>query len=223
MIDFGRARRVVVLTGAGLSVASGLAPYRGPGGWWTEHPEAEKEVLDPQILTNVPRIWELFGPLRDQVRQCRPNAGHIALAQLERRFDVTILTQNIDGLHTAAGSTDVVELHGNILKSRCSSCEYTCDSGPGPCPACGEPLRPDIVLFGEALDHRASRKAFQSAWDCDLFLAVGTSGTVTPASRLVREARSNGARAILINLTEAEGEYDQVVLGRAEEILPRLL
>lgn len=223
MIDLGSARRIVVLTGAGISVASGLATYRGPGGWWTENPDKEAEVLDPTILSNPARIWELFGPLREQVRGCQPNPAHYALARLEQRCEVTVITQNVDGLHTAAGSTEVVELHGNVMKTCCTKCEFKSDGGPGPCPLCGEPLRPDIVLFGEPLPHKASRRAFQSAWDCDLFLAVGTSGTVSPASRLVREARSYGARAILVNLTEAEGEYDQVILGRAEEILPRLV
>lgn len=222
MIDLRGVKSLVVLTGAGLSVASGLAPYRGPGGWWTEHPEAEAEASSPELRENPARIWEVFGPLRERVRQARPNPAHLALAALEQRFQVTVITQNIDGLHTAAGSSDVVELHGNILRTACSACTFKCDSGPGDCPACGAPLRPDIVLFGEALDHRASRKAFQASWDCDFFLAVGTSGTVLPASRLVREARSYGARTALINLTEAEGEYDQVVLGRAEEILPQL-
>ena len=223
MIDLGKARKLVVLTGAGISVASGLLPYRGPDGLWTTNPALEAEVSSPELLENPPRIWELFGPLREQVRAARPNAGHTALARLEERYEVTLVTQNIDGLHTAAGSTDVVELHGNIMRTRCTQCEHRCDSGPGDCPECGAPLRPDIVLFGEPLPHRASRKAFQSTWDCDLFLAVGTSGTVSPASRLVREAKSYGARTILLNLTEARGEFDEVVTGKAEEILPTLI
>lgn len=222
MIDLAGVRRLTVLTGAGMSVASGLDTYRGPGGLWTANPEFEAEVVSPVLHNKPDRIWELFMPLREAVRAARPNAGHLALAKLEEHYEVIVITQNVDGLHTLAGSTNVVELHGNIRRTRCTVCEHRSDAGPGACPDCGEPLRPDIVLFGEPLPHLASRKAFQAAWDSDVFLAVGTSGTVSPANRLVREARSYGARAILVNLDQAEGEFDQVVLGKAEEILPRL-
>ncbi|MCE7872005.1 NAD-dependent deacylase [bacterium CPR1] len=226
----GSARRIVVLTGAGISVASGLRPFRGPGGVWTDNPEAERESAAPDLPQHPERIWKLFGPMRREVVQARPNAAHLALARLEERSEVTLVTQNVDGLHLAAGSRNLLELHGSLLRSRCSACELPAFEDPHgemrPCPACGALLRPDIVLFGEELPYLVSRAAFRACWDCDLFLAVGTSGNVAPASRLVREAQANGARTALVNLEPLEPPnpfFDQEFLGRAEELLPRLL
>jgi NAD-dependent deacetylase len=230
-------RHVVVLTGAGLSVASGLPTYRGPGGLW-KRPGME-EVPDAAMLARDPsRIWSLFGPLRAQLRAASPNAAHLALAQWEARRapgqSFTLLTQNVDGLHTRAGSRNVVELHGSLLRTRCGRPDcplppFEDPAGPEhapPCPRCGQPLRPDITLFDEPLPVDAEWAAKKALRDCDLFLAIGTSGTVSPAANFVRGAKYAGAWTLLVNLTPMQPrhpDFDQEVLGRAEHVLPLLL
>jgi len=233
----GTWRNIVVLTGAGISVASGLPTYRGPGGLWTR-PETE-EVPDAETFANAPsRLWSLFGPLRRQLSEARPNAAHRALADWEARLSpeqsFTLLTQNVDGLHTRAGSRRVVELHGSLLHTRCGnpSCalpRYEDTSTPPrapDCPRCKAPLRPDVVLFGEPLPVDAEHGAKRALRDCDLFLAVGTSGLVTPAANYVRGAKYAGAWTLMVNLTPMRPrhpDFDTELLGRAEHVLPRLL
>ncbi|MCP3139096.1 SIR2 family NAD-dependent protein deacylase [Pyxidicoccus xibeiensis] len=230
-------RQVVVLTGAGISVASGLPTYRGPGGLWTR-PEAA-EVPDAAMVAGEPsRVWSLFGPLRGPLRGAAPNAAHLALAEWESRLgpgqSFTLVTQNVDGLHTRAGSRNVVELHGSLLRTRCGNPE--CGLPPfedvaervraEPCERCGQPLRPDITLFDEPLPVDAEWAAKKALRECDLFLAVGTSGTVAPASNFVRGAKYAGAWTLLVNLTPMQPrhpDFDVEVLGRAEELLPFLL
>ncbi|WP_052518092.1 SIR2 family NAD-dependent protein deacylase [Archangium violaceum] len=228
-------RHVVVLTGAGISVASGLPTYRGPGGLWTR-PDLE-EIPDAGMLArDVSRVWSLFGPLREQVRTAAPNAAHLALAGWEGRCggSFTLLTQNVDGLHSRAGSREVVELHGSLRRTRCTNARCTLapfeDSAAHTrapvCTLCGEPLRPDITLFDEPLPVDAEWKAKHALRECDLFLAVGTSGTVSPASNFVRGAKYAGARTLLVNLTPMRPrhpDFDVELLGHAEHILPLLL
>lgn len=230
-------RHIVVLTGAGISVASGLPTYRGPGGLWTR--PGMEEIPDAGMLAHdASRVWSLFGPLREQVRTAAPNAAHLALARWEgqraegRTF--TLLTQNVDGLHSRAGSREVVELHGSLRRTRCTNTHCTLvpfeDSAAHTrapaCPTCGQPLRPDITLFDEPLPVDAEWKAKHALRACDLFLAVGTSGTVSPASNFVRGAKYAGARTLLVNLTPMQPphpDFDVELLGRAEHILPLLL
>ncbi len=233
----GAWRHVVVLTGAGISLASGLPTYRGPGGLWTR--PGMEEVPDAAMFAREPsRLWSLFGPLRGQVQAARPNAAHLALASWEARHaegqSFTLLTQNVDGLHTRAGSRNVVELHGSLLRTRCGNPDCTLDAfedlagheqAPA-CASCGGPLRPDITLFGEALPVDAEWAAKKALRDCDLFLAIGTSGTVAPASSFVRGAKYAGAWTLLVNLTPMQPrhpDFDLEVLGRAEHVLPMLL
>ncbi|MCY1022932.1 SIR2 family NAD-dependent protein deacylase [Pyxidicoccus sp. MSG2] len=230
-------RQVVVLTGAGISVASGLPTYRGPGGLWTLR-EAE-EVPDAAMAAREPsRVWSLFGPMRKHLRAAAPNAAHLALAEWESRpvpgRTFTLVTQNVDGLHTLAGSRNVVELHGSLLRTRCGNPK--CGLPPfedltervqaEPCERCGQPLRPDITLFDEPLPVDAEWAAKKALRECDLFLAVGTSGTVSPASNFVRGAKYAGAWTLLLNLTPMQPrhpDFDVEVLGRAEVLLPFLL
>jgi NAD-dependent deacetylase len=228
-------RHVVVLTGAGISVASGLPTYRGPGGLWTRS-DAE-EIPDAGLLArDASRVWSLFGPLREQVRTAAPNAAHLALARWEGRCggSFTLLTQNVDGLHSRAGSCEVVELHGSLTRTRCTNTHCTLvpfeDSAAHmrapTCTVCGQPLRPDITLFDEPLPVDAEWKAKHALRECDLFLAIGTSGTVSPASNFVRGAKYAGARTLLINLTPMQPrhpDFDVELLGRAEHVLPLLL
>jgi NAD-dependent deacetylase len=231
-------RNIVVLTGAGVSVASGLRPYRGPGGLWEEAGVAD--LATPEALAARPGdVWRLFGSLRALARAARPNAAHEALAAVERRLgegaSFTLVTQNVDGLHQRAGSRNVIELHGSAFRTRCGSdtCELRPFEDEDPhegstpkCPLCGGILRPDVVLFDEAIPGGAEWHAKRALRDCDLFLAVGTSGTVSPASGFVRAAEFARARTVLVNLEPMKPRhpsYDEEYLGRAEELLPVLL
>lgn len=237
-IDISAYKRIVVLTGAGVSVASGLRPYRGPDGVWEEHDVARLGHVD--ALTQRPRAtWNLFGSLREPVLAARPNPAHVALARWESSLradqEFLLITQNVDGLHQQAGSRNVSEIHGNIMYTRCSNFDCTLerfrdtathqDHVPT-CTLCGQTLRPDIVLFGEELPVRPSWVARRALRDCDLFLAIGTSGTVAPASNFARGAAHAGARTIYLNLEpmhERNPAFHEELLGRAEELLPRLI
>jgi NAD-dependent deacetylase len=190
-------QRIVVLTGAGISASAGLPTFRGPGGLWTKNPELASALVagaEPDL------IWRALGPLREALRTAAPTAAHLAIA----RFfpTLTVITQNVDGLHEKAGSKDVIALHGELLRTRCSSCDAPAfdDSVPHasapPCAACGKPLRPDIVLFEEALGAREEVASKRALRDCELFVAIGTSGTVWPAASFVRSAAFEGAHTI---------------------------
>jgi NAD-dependent protein deacetylase/lipoamidase len=236
-LDLALYKRIVVLTGAGVSVASGLRPYRGPGGLWEEDPDAPTTASAETMARDPGAVWRLFGPLRAAVHAARPNPAHLALAaaQAALRPDAsfTLLTQNVDGLHQAAGSQGVIELHGSLSRTRCSACDLPpfpdrephADGAPL-CPRCAAPLRPDLTLFGEGLPVDAEHAARRALRDCDLFLAVGTSGSVAPASSYARSADYVGARTVLVNLEPADPPnpyLHEQILGPAEEILPALL
>lgn len=233
-----RYRNIVILTGAGVSVASGLRPYRGPGGLWNEPGMAE--LATAKALAERPaEVWRLFGTLRVAARAAQPNAAHVAIAEVERRLgdaaSVTVITQNVDGLHQRAGSRNVIELHGSAFLTRCSAsaCELPPFADDDPhedavprCPRCGSDLRPDVVFFEEPIPGGAEWQAKRALRDCDLFLAAGTSGTVSPAASFVRAAEFARARTVLVNLepmTPRHPAYDEEHLGRAEELLPVLL
>ena len=236
-IEISRYKNIVILTGAGISVASGLRTYRGAGGVWDEHNVEEYGHIDR--LKDAPsKLWELFGPLRLSVSNAEPNRAHYALAQIENKLrtdqNFLLITQNVDGLHQKSGSKNVVELHGNISKTFCSNdqCDLTpfddnevyAEAHPV-CSKCGSPLRPSIVLFGEAIPPKESWLAKRALRDCDLFIAIGTSGTVSPASNFVRSAEYAGARTIYINVEAMEPPnpaFQETYLGKAEELLPDL-
>lgn len=236
-IRVGNYKRIVVLTGAGISVASGLRTYRGPDGLWEEKDTvrmSQKEIIE----TEPEAVWNFFGYFRQKVLEANPNAAHTALADCERQLPptttLTILTQNIDGLHQRAGSKTVAELHGSLLRSRCSNRKCTlksyedreCHLDRMPvCKLCNSMIRPDVVLFGEELSLDAEHLAKKSLRDCDLFFAIGTSGTVQPACSFVEWAKYAGAHTVLVNLEPMEVRnraFDQEILGKAEEILPLL-
>jgi NAD-dependent deacetylase len=227
---------VVILTGAGISAASGLPTYRGPGGLWNTDPSLAATLhagVDPVLL------WRAVAPMALAVRAAAPSLAHLALARYEAQLHeqggtVTVITQNIDGLHTRAGSQRVIELHGALGRRRCSreGCDLPAFAAedsppePPPCPRCGAPLRPAVVLFGEPLGADEEVGAKRAMRGCDLFLAIGTSGTVSPASNLVRSAEFEGARTLLVNLTPmtpANPAFDREILGPADEIIPALL
>lgn len=187
----------------------------------------------------LPQMWQVYGRLRDGSVRARPNAAHLALARWGEKWgertSITLVTQNVDGLHARAGSPDCIEIHGSLLRSRCLN--ELCPNAAGfsdllvpdhvpACPLCGELLRPDITLFNEALPTLALHRVKRALRECDLFLAVGTSGTVSPASDFVRAAFDAGARTVFVNLTPLEVAspyFGETILGRAEEVLPALL
>ncbi len=237
-IDFSGYEKVLVLTGAGVSAASGLPTYRGPGGLWDD-PDKIAYAMGETFRREPLKSWQMFGELRQKAQSAEPNAAHRALAEAERALDggteFLLVTQNVDGLHQAAGSERVAELHGNLYRTRCSN--ERCISEPFHdertkferlpiCEVCGGIQRPDVVLFGEFLSPEVERRCRDALRDCGLFLAVGTSGTVTPAADFVRGANFEGARTLLVNLEPMDPPnpyFDEEILGRAEELLPDLL
>jgi NAD-dependent deacetylase len=229
------AQSVFVLTGAGISAESGVPTFRGGGGTnvWRGMPF---EVLSSREMVerNLPLVWEWFDYRRGVVKDCAPNAAHRALAewQKSKRFrGFSLATQNIDGLHAAAGSTDVIELHGSIWRTRCARCnarrelrETDAHERPPRCAKCQSLMRPDVVLFGENLPRGAFEAAHAGASACDVCLIIGTSAIVYPAAALPETARIAGARLIEINpeATPLTAICDASVRGRAGEILPQL-
>jgi NAD-dependent deacetylase len=230
------ARQALCLTGAGLGVGSGLATFRGDGGIYEGDGIADFHHAS-QLPGSLDRLWAFWGPIRTEIQAAQPNAGHVAIAQWqqhagERDCDLTLVTQNVDDLHERAGSPLVWHLHGDLFAVRCldDGCTFprTRDTArrtmPPPCPVCGGPLRLDTVLFGEHVDVDAQWAAKRSVRSCDLFLAVGTSGVVAPASGLVRYAADVGALRICVDPGDvASPLFDVHVRMTAEDALPLLL
>ncbi|MEK6813306.1 MAG: NAD-dependent deacylase [Nitrospirota bacterium] len=227
----GEARSVAVLTGAGISADSGVPTFRGPEGLWRSfRPE---ELATPEAFLRDPNlVWEWYDWRRGKVAACRPNPAHDAIVRLESRVPrFSLLTQNVDGLHREAGSQNVIELHGNIWKVRCTNCHEVGDNRDVPiqvpphCETCGGLLRPHIVWFGESLDPDDIRAAFEAAESCEVFLVVGTSGIVQPAASFVSTAKRAGAFVIEANLDPTPNTWivDVHLSGRAAEVLPSLI
>lgn len=226
-------RRIVILTGAGVSVASGLPTYRGPGGLW-ETEEIARIVDAESLPESLPALWQLYSERRRVALQAMPNAAHAAITALQQRYPerVTLLTQNVDGLHQRSGAAPVVELHGSAFQTRCTVCPLpsfddtaSYDQVPR-CPECGGFLRPAVTLFGEQLPTDALWAAKRALRDVDLFLAVGTSGSVYPAASFVNSARYSGARCYLVNIERSVPKnpcFHSELIGPAEVILPKLL
>jgi NAD-dependent deacetylase len=227
-----RATEVAVLTGAGVSAESGLATFRGAGGLWEGH--RVEEVATPNAFRRDPAlVWRFYNARRARLREVQPNAGHHALVLLEDRFGAdhfTLVTQNVDGLHRAAGSRNVLEVHGSLRRVRCTGCGKVEDRGTEPLDelprcACGHLLRPDVVWFEEPLPVEVWHAAKRAADRCDCFLVVGTSAIVYPAAGLIRSARYGGARVIEVNLerTPASQDADVGLYGPSGEVLPQLV
>jgi NAD-dependent deacetylase len=226
------ARRVAVLTGAGISAESGIPTFRDAltGLWARYRPE---DLATPEAFARDPGlVWRWYAWRRAIVERAEPNAGHRALAGFERRVpDFALVTQNVDGLHQRAGSSRVLELHGNIMRTRCSRdgnpVERWADGSDLPplCPACGAPLRPDVVWFGEPLPAAALDAAWRAAGACEVFLSIGTSNLVEPAASLPWRAASAGAEVIVINTAiegQRRGPRIRYLVGPAGSVLPAL-
>lgn len=226
---FERAKRVVVLTGAGVSAESGVPTFRGGGNTavWKGLPfDAISSAR--MVQSDLPAVWEWFDYRRDLLKSLEPNAAHQAIAHWQRRFDeFSLVTQNVDGLHQKAGSEQVIELHGSIWRARCVTClsRYAISAGgqrPHDCASCGDALRPDVVLFGEVLPAGAFEQAAEKAGACELCFVVGTSALVYPAAGLPEIAKAAGAYVCEVNLerTLLSDSCDEVLTGKAGEVLP---
>lgn len=228
--DLRDARNVAALTGSGMSAESGVPTFRdAQTGLWAQYDP--QQLATPEAFMRDPDlVWQWYEWRRKLVGEAQPNAGHHALAELERRVpDFTLATQNVDGLHRRAGSENVLELHGNILRTVCSAegieVEPPSDETPPPCPNCGSPLRPDVVWFGEMLPEGIMEAAAEAARSCDVFLSVGTSSLVYPAASLPYETLSSGATVVEINPEETPltRQVTYSLRGRAGEVLPELV
>lgn len=233
-----RARRVAVLTGAGVSKESGVPTYRDAlTGLWSNY--SFEDLASPEGFQRDPAmVWDWYEARRAQLADVQPNPGHFALAQLAAHFDqFTLITQNIDDLHERGGSKDVIHLHGSLMATRCF---FNCrgeptfvtpdqfvmrDTSPPACPHCGRWLRPDVVWFGEMLPPDEYSRAREAAVDCDVMLVVGTSGLVHPAAGLPVFSEMVGATVIEVNPepTDISRIAHITLRGPSGELLPQLL
>jgi NAD-dependent deacetylase len=223
------ARKIVALTGAGISAESGLATFRdAQTGLWSKFKPEELATAEA-FQRNPKLIWDWYACRREQALEAEPNAGHFALAEMEKRTpEFLLVTQNVDGLHARAGSKRIVELHGNIHRFRCFENDCTSDNfdvEQGRCRSCNGNLRPGVVWFGEMLPVDAIETAVTTAETCDVFFSIGTSSMVYPAADLWRRAKDSGAIVIEINKdpTPLTPLADHSLHGKAGEILPALL
>ena len=227
---FARSSRVLVLTGAGVSAESGVPTFRGGGNTavWKGMPF---DVISSaqMVQRDLPAVWEWFDYRRGLLASLPPNAAHREISRWQDRFSsLTLVTQNIDGLHQKAGSRDVIELHGNIWRARCITCHSQFsipqdgERRPDACFDCGNPLRPDVVLFGELLPPGAFELAAERARACELCFVVGTSAVVYPAAAIPEIARAAGAYLCEVNPepTPLSNLCNEVIEGKAGEILP---
>lgn len=224
-----KAERVAVLTGAGVSAESGIPTFRGQDGLWKNH--RAEQLATPQAFAADPAlVWEWYHWRRGLVREADTNPAHRALVAMESRVaKFTLITQNVDGLHLTAGSCNVLEMHGNINRARCSSCdnrmELTDQSGVLECDGCGSLMRPDIVWFGENLDPGILEQSYLAAGTADLFIVAGTSSVVQPAASLAFAVKGSDGFVLEVNLdpTPLTGTADVTILGKAGEVLPELV
>lgn len=227
-----QARHVVVLTGAGISAESGIPTFReAQTGLWAQYDPME--LATPEAFQRNPRlVWQWYRWRRQLISNTQPNPGHLALVEMAQAVPhFTLITQNIDNLHQAAGSTDVLELHGNIFRRKCFRENVLVEPWPESeedpplCPHCGGPLRPDVVWFGESLPRDVLERAIAAATSADLFFTIGTSGLVQPAASLPLMAHQAKAVTVEINpqATPLTASMSYHLAGPSGEILPQLV
>jgi NAD-dependent deacetylase len=222
---------LAILTGAGISAESGVPTFRGEDGLWRQYRAVD--LATPQAFGRDPRlVWEFYQWRRRLLQPLRPNPAHAALAAMEQRLlKVTVITQNIDGLHAMSGSKNIIELHGNIWYVRCTGCNQVrenreLDLPPLPiCSQCGSLLRPHVVWFGENLDPAVLEKTYKALQTCQVLIIIGTSGFVQPAASMGAFARQHNAFVSEINLevTPQSGFYDFNLQGKAGDLVPQLV
>jgi NAD-dependent deacetylase len=224
------AKTLVGLTGAGVSAESGLPTFRGEDGLWKTY--RAEDIATPESFARDPKlVWEWYNWRRELFKSCSPNPAHEALAKLEQGpFDFTLVTQNIDGLHSLAGSRAVLEVHGSIWRIRCDSCGHMEHNETVPMPEppycdCGGILRPDVVWFGESLDTEIMAAVMASLARANAMIVAGTSSVVYPAASFALYARQAGAKLIEVNLepTPLTAQADVSIMGKAGEVLPLIV
>jgi NAD-dependent deacetylase len=221
---------IAVLTGAGISAESGVPTFRGEDGLWRQY--RVEDLATPGAFRRDPTlVWEWYDWRRGLIASCEPNGAHYILSEMERHCrDLTLITQNVDGLHQRAGSRKVVQLHGNIWQVRCTAENAVFENHDVPLPvipptcSCGALLRPHVVWFGESLKPEILTTAYRTVESCQLMLVIGTSAVVQPAASLPAMAKDRGAYLIEINIerTPLSPWADEVILGPAAEQLPKL-
>ena len=223
------SKKIVFVTGAGISQESGIPTFRGKGGYWRRYDPMKLASIDA-FYDDPKLVWEWYEDRRKNILSVKPNEGHFAISQMEEFKDVVVLTQNIDGLHQRSGSTNVLELHGSIIRIKCTVCDFTdnitenFESLPPKC-KCGSMLRPDVVWFGEPLPQNIWQSAIKEASICDVMIIVGTSLVVSPANTLPVYAKQNGAILIEVNPEKTVMSNDMTLSIQATSVgvLPKML
>ena len=223
------SRKIVFVTGAGISQESGIPTFRGKDGYWRRYDPMKLASIDA-FYDDPKLVWEWYEDRRKNILSVKPNEGHFAISQMEEFKDVVVLTQNIDGLHQRSGSTNVLELHGSIIRIKCTVCDFTDNITenfellPPKC-KCGSMLRPDVVWFGEPLPQNIWQSAIKEASVCDVMVIVGTSLVVSPANTLPVYAKQNGAILIEVNPEKTVMSNDMTLSIQATsvEVLPKIL
>ena len=223
------SKKIVFVTGAGISQESGIPTFRGKDGYWRKYDPMKLASIDA-FYDDPKLVWEWYDDRRKNILDVKPNEGHFAISQMEEFKDVVILTQNIDGLHQRSGSTNVLELHGSIIRIKCTVCDFidniteNFESLPPKC-KCGSMLRPDVVWFGEPLPQNIWQSAIKEASICDVMIIVGTSLVVSPANTLPIYAKQNGAILIEVNPEKTVMSNDMTLSIQATSVgvLPKML
>jgi NAD-dependent deacetylase len=224
-----KSEKIVFVTGAGISQESGIPTFRGKDGLWRKYDPMQLATIDA-FYEDPKLVWEWYEERRQNILKANPNLGHTAIAKLEKYKQVSVLTQNIDGLHQRAGSTHVYELHGSIITIKCTVCDFkdkivSSFSQLPPLCKCGNMLRPDVVWFGESLPQDVWNSAIDQASSCDVMVVVGTSLVVSPANLLPVYAKQNGAIMIEVNIeqTPMSSSMDISLRSTAASVLPVLV
>lgn len=229
------SRRVVALTGSGISVESGIPDFRSPGGLWTRYDPSIYATFE-SFINEPSRFWEMAAELNPLLEGAEPNPAHRAVAELEKLGKCeAVITQNIDHLHQRAGSSLVLELHGTYRTGKCLECgcsygydeikELAAWGGLPTCPGCRGSIKPDVVFFGEPLNAPVLHRAVELATSCDLMLVIGCGLEVYPAATLPTYAKKSGATLAFVNVAQTAYDdiADEILLGKAGEVMPLLL
>ncbi|MFZ1291095.1 MAG: NAD-dependent deacylase [Melioribacteraceae bacterium] len=226
-----KADSLLFFTGAGISAESGISTFRGKDGLWNKLKPEELANFNA-FMKNPDMVWEWYQYRRKIVEESQPNKGHLAIAELQNFYEVFVATQNVDNLHAKAGSNNIEELHGSIVRNFCIDCktfyehqDFMFDNKVPRCPKCNGMIRPDVVWFGENLRGNAFPNSEKNAKKCDICFIVGTTGIVYPAAYIPFTAKEYGAYLVEINIEPTEMTYnvDYSIMGKAGEILPEIL
>lgn len=231
--DILNSKKTIVLTGAGISVESGIPDFRSAQGLWSKY-DPEEYAHISAFRSNPEKVWRMLQEMTELVTGAEPNPAHVALAELEQMGLLSsVITQNVDGLHQKAGTKEVIEFHGSNQSLVCVECGHRKEAAslslediPPRCPQCGFILKPDVVFFGEPIPWAAQTKAFEEARTCELVLVIGTSAVVYPAGGIPMVAKRSGARVVEINTepTALTGSVSDYLLeGPAGKILPKIV